>query len=191
MKAKTCKQCKSKFTTLNPLQQVCGLSCAVNYSLALKEKNNRSQALKSRKETKIKLDNLKTRSDYIKEAQIVFNKFIRTRDGETNCISCGVHFGTSVVGGAFDCGHYLSRGAKPHHRFNEDNAHSQCKKCNRYLSGNVANYRIGIINKLGLDAVEKLEADNEPKHWTIDDLKAIRDKYKKLTKEINLSKIQQ
>lgn len=189
MKAKTCKQCKVKFTTLNPLQQVCGLSCAVTYTLALKEKNNLSQALKSRKETKAKLEKLKTRSDYIKQAQIVFNTFIRNRDGNSSCISCGVEFGASVVGGAFDCGHYLSRGAKPHHRFNEHNAHAQCKKCNRYLSGNVANYRIGIIKKIGLHAVEKLEEDNEPKHWTIDDLKAIRDKYKKLTKDMQASKI--
>jgi hypothetical protein len=33
-------------------------------------------------------------------------------------------------------------------------------KCNRYLSGNVAEYRKGLIERIGIEKVEALEAMN-------------------------------
>jgi hypothetical protein len=44
-------------------------------------------------------------------------------------------------------------------RFVEDNAHGQCKHCNRHLAGNHVAYRAGLIERIGLYRVEQIEAD--------------------------------
>ena len=88
LKPKKCRQCKLLFTPAGALQTLCGYDCAVAYTLKLKEKNNALEARKTRRETKEKLEKLKTRSDWLKEAQIEFNKYIRLRDASLPCISC-------------------------------------------------------------------------------------------------------
>jgi hypothetical protein len=45
-------------------------------------------------------------------------------------------------------------------------------------------YRKGLIAKLGIEAVERLEADNEAKHYSIEEIQAIKVKYKRMTKEL-------
>ena len=69
-------------------------------------------------------------------------------------------------------------------RFNEDNCHAQCVKCNRDLSGNAAAYRVELVRRIGLDRVELLECDHKPKKYTIDDLKEMIAKYKLKCKEL-------
>jgi hypothetical protein len=64
------------------------------------------------------------------------------------------------------------------------NIHKQCQPCNTHLSGNLINYRIGLIAKIGLEAVEALEADQEIRKPSIDDLKSIRDTYRAKLKEL-------
>ena len=81
-------------------------------------------------------------------------------------------------------GHYRSRGSAPHLRFNEDNVHAQRKQCNRYGSGNVVGYRLGLIERIGLEAVEALEADNAPRKYTAEDLKAIKADYTRKAREL-------
>ena len=141
-----------------------------------------------RKELREKKLALKTRSEWIQDVQKVFNEFIRLRDNKLGCISCGVPFMSSAVGGSYDAGHYQSRGAKPHLRFVENNVAGQCKRCNRYLSGNVANFRTGLIARIGIEAVEALESDNAPRHYTIDDLKSLKSLYQTKIKELERAK---
>lgn len=45
-------------------------------------------------------------------------------------------------------------------------------------------YRIGLIKKIGKEEVEKLESDNEPRKYSIDDLKNIIQCYKLKIKEL-------
>ena len=85
--------------------------------------------------------------------QNLFNRYIRTRDQHKPCISCGA---TDEVFG-LECGHYLTIGSRPELRFHEDNAHGQCARCNRNLSGNQQAYRQNLIDRIGLERVEKLE----------------------------------
>ena len=142
-KAKTCKACKHKFTPIQPLQCVCGFQCAISYANALSEKRKALEALQSRRETKLRLDKFKTKSDWLKEAQTIFNKYIRLRDAASPCISCQ-RFHT----GQYHAGHFISTGHAPHLRFNEDNVHKQCSACNNYLSGNIRLYRANLFNFL-------------------------------------------
>lgn len=63
-------------------------------------------------------------------------------------------------------------------RFDERNCHAQSKHDNQYLAGNAVDYRIGLVARIGVDAVEALEADNTPHKWTREELIAIRDEYR-------------
>lgn len=141
-----------------------------------------------RKATKERKEKLKTRRDYINEAQVAVNAYVRYRDKDKPCICCGKPLSDgcgSGVGGSYDAGHYRSTGSAPHLRFDADrNIHGQRKACNRYGSGRAVDYRIGLIARIGLQAVEALEADNTPRKWTIDELKAIRDRYRAKLKEL-------
>lgn len=179
MKAKRCKQCKQMFEPSRPMQTVCGPLCAYSHTIQTKEKLNR----KSDKERREKL---KTRRDYINDAQTAFNAFIRARDSHKSypCICCGLPLGSGEVGGSFDCGHYRSVGSAPHLRFDERNAHGQRKQCNRYGAGRAVDYRRGLIARIGLEAVESLEADQEPRKHTIDELRALKALYKQKLKAL-------
>ncbi len=166
------------------LHVVCGIECAKIHAERTRKRLDAKKSKDDRKVTREKKERLKTRSDWIKETQIVFNKYIRMRDSNFECISCGSPLASEQVGGGYDAGHYLSRGSKPSLRFDERNCHGQCKRCNRYLSGNVANYRERLINRIGISQVEALEADNTPRHYTIDDLKALKAHYQAKVKEL-------
>lgn len=110
------------------------------------------------------------------EAQIVFNRFIRYRDKNMPCISCNTKKAN------FDAGHYQSAGQNPQLRFNELNCHKQCVKCNRLLSGNLKEYRINLIKKIGLARVEELECDNSVRKYSIEDYKNVIFAYNNLIK---------
>ena len=116
---------------------------------------------------------LKTAGDYIKEAQTAVNKFIRARDTYKPCVSCG-SMPQQKLGGTMDAGHYRSRGAAGHLRFNVFNIAAQCVKCNRYKSGNAVDFRIELIRRIGLDRVERLENDNTPRRFDIEYLKRVK-----------------
>ena len=177
MREKVCKVCRIRFMPTRSMQVVCSPACAFDYSRMQATKAEVVAALNERKTIKMKLEKLKTRSQWTKEAQIVFNAYIRLRDKEKPCICCGLPLGDNVVGGNFDCGHYRSVGSAPHLRFDERNANGQRKRCNRWGSGRAVDYRIGLIRRIGLDQVEALEADNEPRKYSIEELKAIKALY--------------
>lgn len=176
-----CCICKTN-PVANPMASVCSTPCAI-------EKAAQDRAKRERKEAAVRREQLKTRSDYMKDAQIAFNAFIRARDAAKDCICCvGRPLPSEAVGGGFDCGHYRSVGSAPHLRFDERNAHGQTKQCNRYGAGRAVDYRIGLIKRIGIEAVEALEADQEARKFTIEELKEIKATYKKKLKELRGSK---
>ena len=146
------------------------------------QKRQDAKAREERRQLRARKEKLKTRSDYIKEAQVYFNAFIRERDKHQPCICCGLPLHSQglipTLGGSYDAGHYRSIGSAPHLRFDEHNCHAQRKQCNRFGSGRAVDYRLGLIARIGLQAVESIEADQSPRHYTIDDLKAIKAHYK-------------
>lgn len=88
--------------------------------------------------------------DLKERAQKFFNAYIRKRDMQLLCISCG----NKPVQQA---GHYMSAGKFNGLRFNEDNVHGQCIQCNYYLHGNLLNYRINLEKKIGKNRLDALE----------------------------------
>ncbi|MGC0862094.1 recombination protein NinG, partial [Pantoea agglomerans] len=94
-------------------------------------------------------------------------------DRDLPCISCGTWETVQ-----WEAGHYRSRGAASHLRYNEDNLAKQCHRCNVQLSGNQQQYRINLITRIGLQRVLTLESNNEPHRYTREELDAIRARYR-------------
>jgi hypothetical protein len=187
IKPKTCRECKCKYVPYRALSPVCEkYECKVAYAMKSAEKSALAREKKAKREHKVKLEKIKTRQEHLRDAQRFFNLYIRTRDAKENCICCNRNSNqdTGIYGHAWDAGHYRSIGSAPHLRFNENNVHKQLVFCNRYGSGKAVDYRIGLIARIGLEAVEALEADQTPKHYTIEEIQAIKAKYKQMTKEL-------
>lgn len=141
--------------------------------MAVELKKHKAEEKKARAERKEKLERLKTRSQWLKEAQIAFNAYIRVRDQSQPCISCGARDREF-----WDAGHYRSVGAAPQLRFHEDNCHKQCIPCNQYRSGNAVEYRLALVARLGIERVAALESSNTPAKYSIEDAKRIKAEYK-------------
>jgi len=124
---------------------------------------------KQKKQTVIRISDLK------KEVQRIFNKWIRERDKDIPCISCGKH------SDKVDAGHFIAQGSSGYLRYHEGNVHKQCKSCNRFKHGNLLEYRINLVKKIGQENVEWLENHrNKTKKWTREELNEIKTRYKLL-----------
>jgi hypothetical protein len=190
LKPKKCSVCKELFMPYNSLQKTCGPDCAIKFvrlvALGIERKKLRQDKLK-----------IKTRREWLREAQDAFNNFVRARDHGAGCIDCGWQptYDDPGVGGTFDAGHFLSVGSHPELRFIEDNCHMQKKACNGG-SGRFARkartvsqqYRERLIAKIGLDRVLWLEGPHEPKKYTIEDLIAIKKEYQTKLRELKKSR---
>lgn len=168
-----CKNCREKFEPIR-----------FNHKFCLKDECIKAFVeevkVKQWKTTKKRMkEDLKTLQDWLKETQTIFNKYVRLRDQNLNCISC------NKPPLKKNCGHYFSSGGHSNVRFDEDNCHLQCEHCNTYLSGNLLNYQIGIQKRIGAQKLLELqERAHVTKKWTINELKEIIETYKSKIKEI-------
>lgn len=183
-KQKVCKVCESAFTPCKPMQRVCDWGCALSLAISDRAKAEKRELAKEKRETRAKIIETKGRGYWIEQAQKSFNLWVRTRDAGQPCICCGKPFEPQKPGGSMDAGHYLSRGAAPHLRFDERNVFGQRKNCNRPGGTTRAAFRAGVIARIGLEAVEALECDQEPRKWSIDDLKQIKATYAAKVREL-------
>ena len=149
------------------------------------EKQARAAAKVERAETRRRKEAIKTIPKLKKEAEREFNAFIRARDADQPCISCGAPPpDLSGLHAGRDAGHYRSVGSAAHLRYHEDNVHAQCVHCNQHGAGRAVEYRIGLIARIGEARVVALETNNTVRKWTHDELRAIRDTYKAKLKEM-------
>ena len=187
MKTKKCrnKDCGQPFQPFRTTQVVCSPKCAIAYSNEQQRKKTNREQRERRKRDKNRLEELQPKKYWIRKTQRAFNQWIRLRDGDDPCISCHTtQPGHDSRGGLWDCGHYRSIGSAPHLRFDERNAHKQCKKCNQQLSGNIVEYRKRLLVKIGEQALEDLESNYEVVKWTVDDLKVMFEYYSLRIKEL-------
>jgi len=181
------KKCKAKgcgvvFTPARPMQCACSPLCALTIARSKREQAEAKKAREARAMDRQSRERIKPRGVWLREAQAAFNAWIRKRDEDHPCISCGRHHR-----GQWHAGHYMSVGARPEYRFNPNNCHRQCMPCNTHLHGNLVLYRAALIVKIGIAEVEKLEGPSAAMHYIIADLKAIRDKYRVMVREIERS----
>jgi hypothetical protein len=174
-KLKKCKNCKLTFEPQRSLQYLCAPKCAAEYAF---KKAREKEQLEWRTKHKAMKEKLKTLSDYEKLARIVFQKWVRQRDQGLPCISCN-----NVNPVQWHAGHYFQAELYSGMIFNEDNVHAQCSRCNDLYSGNLIEYRIGLINRYGEQFVIDLEAvakDKRVYKYTKEELIEIAKHYKSL-----------
>lgn len=175
MKKYKCKAkgCINEIERTNRNHVCCSAECAITYAVDKKIKEEQSKIRKLRKEL-----NENDKKYMMKKAQTIFNKYIRLRDKDEACITCG-HKGKRQM----HAGHFKSVGGNNSLRFNEDNCHVQCSICNNHLSGNLDKYRENLIKKIGKERVDKLDEVTK----VVYDIKKLSDiiqTYKNKIKEI-------
>ena len=173
IKDKKCRQCKEYFQPSSSTQIVCRWSCARDYAREKEQK-------KFNAETRKMKEKIKTLTEHLNDAQKEFNKYIRLRDESQPCISC-----QRSHDGQYHAGHYRTTAAATQLRFNEDNCHKQCSVCNNHKSGNVTEYRINLVKKIGQWKVEELECNNQLADWTIEKAIEIKKQYRDKIKQFN------
>lgn len=176
LRQKACAVCKGPFVPFQSMQIVCSPGCARRVPILA-----RKRLIAEKRRDRARLEAMKPLSHWTRLAQEQFNAWIRARDVALPCISCG-----RLHGGKVNAGHYLSTGARPELRFDEQNVHKQCEPCNTSLAGNLILYRIELLRRIGPAAVERLEGPHEPKKYTREQLQAIRDDYRARLKALTL-----
>ena len=172
-----CTICKKKVlkedASYNQLKAFCCFEHMIKYTKS--PEAQKTIAKVHRAEIAKAMQRLKTKTSWLAEAQAAFNKYIRMRDRyhKRGCISCDLNW-KGIESSGVDAGHYISRRVSGL-RFNSWNVHAQCKHDNRYMLGNIIEYRKRLIQRIGLAKVEWLEANtNSSKKLSIHYLQRVK-----------------
>ena len=169
-----CKHCKEKFEPIHFNQKYCTKDECIKIWVA------KAKEVQWKKKKRRMKEELKTTSDYVKEAQKWVNKFVRLRDKDKGCISCG----TPLVG-KYDAGHFFSAGGHGSVRFDLRNINSQCTFCNQWQHGNLFNYHKELLKRIGSEEFNKLELQSKGVHkHDKEELKQLIKEFKQKCKEI-------
>lgn len=130
-------------------------------------------------------NNRKGITTLLKSLKDVCHKYIRLRDEGKPCVSCGTPWHKD-----FQAGHYYKAELYSNLRFNENNVHGQCVKCNIRLEGNLNQYELNLPKRIGewKFNVLKSEAENYKQQdfkWDREQLKKLRSYYNNKIKELN------
>lgn len=111
----------------------------------------------------------------VRKADAVFSKYIRLRDSAAynykyfRCISCGQIKPFEQM----DCGHFISR-THMATRFDEENAHGECRFCNRFSADHIIAYQRNLEAKIGKERVDMLLARGRmTKKWSAFELQLL------------------
>jgi hypothetical protein len=186
---RVCKQkdCSNVFEK-NPNKAIdycCSPDCYYKHSMNLLKKQGKDEEKQWRKEKKVRKDQLKTLGQYEKEARQVYQKFIRLRDVNEPCISCGC-----TTAKQWDGGHYFKAELYTAYIFEEPLCNKQCSRCNDLYSGNEISYRIGLVKKIGEEMVKAYEGNmNNARFYKFTKQELIEKKeyYKNKIKELKIS----
>lgn len=194
-RSRKCKVCRTEYKPRSSWQKLCGnADCAVAWAeLEGKKAEKRTLAerkvayRKERAEHQAKLEMSKPLPWHIKRTEKACHDYIKARDFGDPCICCGEPLDWYGDKLQINAGHYRTRAAAGHLRFNEDNIHAQRTDCNMNHAGRQAEMRVGMISKIGLERVEALDNDNRIKNWTREELLELtlyfRAKLKELRKQ--------
>ena len=91
----------------------------------------------------------KTLSKLKQDLQVIFNKYIRLRDSDKPCVSCGKY-------NKLQAGHYFAVKNYDAFRFDERNVHGECAGCNCFDESHLIGYTNNIKNRLSEEDLESL-----------------------------------
>lgn len=139
------------------------------------------EAEKQKKEEKVQLkEKLSTKKQTyvakVNKIKVVFQAWIRERDKNEPCISCG-----AIKADQWHGGHLYKAENYSGLIFDERNCRKQCRKCNIHLQGNQLEYFNNMKIRFGEKFMEQLRLDaylTKVKTWSDEELKEIKEKYK-------------
>ncbi len=181
---KKCKVCKHPFEPqYNTTEVVCrSQECRYTYGMKVIEQKRKEFKRQCAKEKKAFYDKQSSYPKLLKEARKVFQLWVRIRDNNQPCISCG-----KKVADKWDGGHWWKAELFTGLIFHEDNVHKQCVSCNKHQDGNGNEYRIGLVKRIGIERVEWLESNKDrlrSYRYTREELQEIKQKYGELVKQL-------
>ena len=157
-KQRACKVCHSLFMPMMPMARVCSAFCAMTFARSVNGKAAKVALVKDKRDTKAKLDSLKTPSKHEAECRTIVQKMARIRDRHDGCISCHM---PANYGGQWHGSHFRPAGNNAAVQFHLWNIHKSCAQCNLFKGGNLGAYRPRLVEKIGADRVEWLESQNQ------------------------------
>lgn len=180
MKQRKCKECKEYFIPapnmfLPPTCEKydCRLSYAnkhLSNKVKAKKKANRAELIKyNQSDVKLRME----------LAKRIVQMYVRLRDVNESCIVC-----RKLVAKQWDGGHYMNSQYFSAVRFNTLNIHKQCSHCNGWNNEDKQTYRIHLIDKIGLDKVEWLEAQNQTVKYDAEYLNKLIKTFRKKIKRL-------
>lgn len=174
IKTKKCKVCKAEFYPSNSTQKVCQYKCAIE--LIRMEEKKKFKAVTRKMKKEMNDGDKKFQADLTKS---LCHKYIRLRDKNIPCISCG------TTNAKWDAGHYMPSFNNPAIRYHPFNINKQCYRCNQQLSANLTSYRKNLIEKIGLKNVEWLETQKHSYKYTLEDHKEMQEYFKELIRQLS------
>lgn len=168
------KGCRTRFVKLSMNHRACSVECArvvVAQDKAEKARKDAQDHREARAEAKPLSHHHRLTKDAV-------HAYIRARDADQPCISCD-----TLNPSAWHAGHYMSVGSESALRYDPANIHRQCLACNVYKGSNAIQYRIRLVQRIGLAEVERLEGPQPVVKWTREGLKAIREQFRRLCRE--------
>lgn len=178
LKPKKCKSCREPFTPKRRIQPACSPVCEHKLALANVEKAERKRAAAAKKAAKaermadnVKRASLKTRQEWLKDAEYEVNRYVRLRDHRFGCVSCDR---PASWDGQWHASHFRSVGAASAVRYHLWNIHKACSVCNNHKSGNLSEYEPRLRALIGDEKVDWLRTQNQRAEYSIDYLKRLK-----------------
>jgi len=124
----------------------------------------------------------KTIAKLKQDVQKVFNMYIRLRDKDKPCISCGKYVEKQA-------GHFFPVSTHNGLRFDEDNVSGECSRCNCWDEGHLISYAINLKERIGqerFDALFERAADYKKNgyKWSRQELIELKQKYATKIKQL-------
>lgn len=173
-----CRYHKEKFIPKYPFQKFClsDHECIKAFNEFVKAEKEKKLS-KQKKEFEVveqKYNEDKKRIASLINTKTQVHTYIRNRDKGKPCISCGAEWNNT-----FQCGHHYKSETFETLRFNLDNLHGQCRRCNLHLDGAFDKYALNLPKRIGKERyyylVSLAEVDKQfEKVWNVDNLKEVR-----------------
>lgn len=165
------QECRAEFQPERSFQSWCSSDCAIVIARAKQARASDRKAKAERAEHRAAKEKVKRRSDWLREAQVIVNRYVRLRDAHLGCVSCDKG---AEWDGQWHASHLRSVGSASAIRYNLWNIHKSCSQCNLWLSANLSEYLPRVRAKIGDDKVDWLYQQNEPEKFSIEYLKRLK-----------------
>lgn len=183
IKTTKCKHCPTRFIKFRMEQKTClNPDCLVKQGRIEAAKRQARMEREQRAEKKARLRELNPLQYWLKRAEKAVNAFIRERDKDQPCISCGTYDAST-----WHAGHWISVGASSALRYDQANIHKQCHQCNWYEGGKSTDYEARLPARIGQAEVDRLKYARRERKWTREDCLAIEVEFRSRLKELRLS----